>query len=99
MIQHSSAGDGLTDAGHDAGPRKSGRIVRIGTALGSYLVVIVNDLGPAADCLTREIKREVIDRLRAQRYTAAAMADGYLATYGAIAPVFATRGTEEAACA
>jgi hypothetical protein len=74
MIQHSSAGDGLTDAGHDAGPRKSGRIVRIGTALGSYLVVIVNDLGPVADCLTREIEREVIERLRAHRDIAPEMA-------------------------
>jgi glycosyltransferase involved in cell wall biosynthesis len=38
-------------------------------------------------------------RARAQRYTAAAMADGYLATYGAIAPALATRSREEAACA
>lgn len=38
-------------------------------------------------------------RARAQRYTAAAMADRYLETYDAIAPGFATRRTQEPACA
>jgi glycosyltransferase involved in cell wall biosynthesis len=38
-------------------------------------------------------------RLRAQRYTAAAMADRYLESYAAIAPCFSIRSTEEAACA
>ena len=69
MNQNASAGNGRPDA-HDAGPHKSGRIVRIGTALGSYLVVIINDLGPAADCLTGEIEGDVIDRLRAHRHIA-----------------------------
>jgi hypothetical protein len=56
------------------GQQKSGRIVRIGTALGSFLVVIVNDLGPAADPLAGEIERDVIDRLRAHRHIAEEMA-------------------------
>jgi glycosyltransferase involved in cell wall biosynthesis len=38
-------------------------------------------------------------RARAQRYTAAAMADCTLASYGTIAPAFATRVTEAMACA
>jgi hypothetical protein len=49
------------------GEVKSGHIVRIATALGSFLVIIVNDLGPAADGLAREIESEVIGKLRAHR--------------------------------
>jgi hypothetical protein len=74
MVKHTSAGNGLSETGNDPGRCKSGRVVRIGTALGSYLVVIVNDLGPVADGLTREIEGGVLDRLRAHRHIAPEMA-------------------------
>jgi len=75
MIQNVPAGAPPPDLPEtSAGQQKSGRIVRIGTALGSFLVVIVNDLGPAADSLSGEIERYVIDRLRAHRHIAEEMA-------------------------
>ena len=53
--------------GNGHGDPERGRIVRISTALGTYVVEVVNDLGPAADVLTREIEEDVLRRLRAHR--------------------------------
>jgi hypothetical protein len=47
--------------------------VRISTALGTFVVIVVNDLGPAADALTNEIERDVLGRLRAHRSLAPEM--------------------------
>jgi len=55
-------------AGVDRGTRRSGRVVRIGTALGSFLVEIVNDVGPAADPLTAAVERCVIECLRVHKH-------------------------------
>jgi hypothetical protein len=43
---------------------QSGTMVRIGTALGSFVVEIRNDLGPVADPLAREIEEAVLYNLR-----------------------------------
>ncbi|HEY7119899.1 MAG TPA: hypothetical protein VH475_25140 [Tepidisphaeraceae bacterium] len=62
--------DGSSSNGGEAtdGVRqKSGHIVRIGTALGTFVVEIINDFGPIADPLTADIERSVIACLRAHR--------------------------------
>lgn len=46
---------------------KGGTIVRIATALGTFTVDIVNDMGPIADGLTADVERSVIECLRAHR--------------------------------
>jgi hypothetical protein len=46
---------------------RGARIIRISTALGTFAVIVVNDLGPAADALTREIEQDALHRLHAHR--------------------------------
>jgi hypothetical protein len=43
---------------------KSGTMIRIGTALGSFVVEIRNDLGPVADLLAREIEDAVLFHIK-----------------------------------
>jgi len=49
---------------------KGGKVVRIATALGTFSVEIVNDMGPVADPLTADVERSVINCLRAHRHLA-----------------------------
>ena len=58
----------------ESGGEKNGMIVRIATALGSFLVVIVNDLGTVAGPLAEEIEIGVIESLRKHRHIVAEMA-------------------------
>jgi hypothetical protein len=61
--------------GHaDAESRSGGRVVRIATALGTFSVEIVNDMGPIADALTAAVELSVVECLRAQRHLASEMA-------------------------
>jgi hypothetical protein len=69
MIDDSSGG-GISPR---YGLLKGGRIVRIGTALGTFMVEIVNDLGPVADPLTSDVERSVIACLRAHRHIVSEM--------------------------
>jgi hypothetical protein len=56
-----------------SGTSKSGSIVRVSTALGSFVIEIINDVGPIADALAAEIESAVLERLRAHRHVAAEM--------------------------
>jgi hypothetical protein len=58
-----------------AGGRKGGRVVRITTALGTFVVEVVNDLGPIADALTADVERCVVECLRAHRHLTREMAE------------------------
>jgi hypothetical protein len=49
---------------------QSGTMVRIGTALGSFVIEIRNDLGPVADDLAHEIEAAVLDNLRTHQRVA-----------------------------
>jgi hypothetical protein len=51
-----------------ADPHKGGKVVRIATALGTFTVEIVNDMGPVADALTADVERSVVKCLRAHRH-------------------------------
>jgi len=59
---------------HPFGGDKSGSIVRVSTALGSFAVEILNDFGPIADALAAEIEAAVLGRLRAYRHLGDEMA-------------------------
>src|SRR3954468_7326525 len=65
-------GTGRDGGSNDVDPRADkhagGQIVRIATALGTFTVEIVNELGPAADPLTADVERSVLDCLRAHRH-------------------------------
>src|SRR4051794_11406349 len=67
MMRDTSSG------GNGHGKSDGGRVVRISTALGTFVVIIVNDLGPAADALTREVEQDALSRLHAHRSLAAEM--------------------------
>jgi hypothetical protein len=56
-----------SSSGNGRGAPETGHVVRISTALGTYVVVILNELGPAADDMTREIEQDVLRRLRCHR--------------------------------
>jgi hypothetical protein len=76
MIMEGSSpeANGPVDRALPVGSRQEGgRIVRIATALGTYVVEIVNDLGPIADPLTAEVERAVIECLRVHRHLAGEM--------------------------
>lgn len=59
---------------HCSGMSKSGSMVRVTTALGSFAVEILNDFGPLADALAAEIEAAVLGRLRAYRHLGEEMA-------------------------
>lgn len=48
----------------------SGTMIRISTALGSFVVEIRNDLGPVADDLAAEIEQGVLHSLRTHQRVA-----------------------------
>jgi len=62
----------LRQCGHTAAA-PGARIIRISTALGTFAVIVVNDLGPAADALTGEIEQDALRRLHAHRSLAPEM--------------------------
>jgi hypothetical protein len=53
---------------------KSGSMVRVSTALGSFAIEILNDFGPLANALAAEIEAAVLGRLRAYRHLGEEMA-------------------------
>jgi hypothetical protein len=59
--------------GSEANIELLGRVVRIGTALGTFVVEIVNELGLVADELADEIEQCVLDRIKAHRDLVAEM--------------------------
>jgi hypothetical protein len=61
MQEHSSS------SGNGRGTHEAGNVVRISTALGTYVVVVINELGRAADGMTREIEQDVLRRMRSHR--------------------------------
>jgi hypothetical protein len=69
MGEHSSAANRTSARPAPTG----GRIVRISTALGTFVVEIVNDLGSVADPLTADVERGVVECLRAHRHLAREM--------------------------
>jgi hypothetical protein len=57
----------------EGSPYKSGKIVRVATALGTFVVEILNDLGPLADGLSAEIEQAVVDRIKSHQHISAEM--------------------------
>ena len=57
----------------DPSPYKSGRIVRVTTALGTFVVEILNDLGPLANGLSDEIELAVVDKIKSHQHISAEM--------------------------
>jgi hypothetical protein len=74
MDEQTSAGNGLTAHDSAGGKHKGGRVVRITTALGTFVVEIVNEVGSIADPLTVEVELAVVECLRAHRHVAREMA-------------------------
>jgi hypothetical protein len=71
MDEGAAGGNGASEPTEPARSKHDGgSVVRISTALGTFTVEIVNEMGPIADALTADVERATIACLRAHRHLA-----------------------------